>query len=55
VIESKIAGGHARITLGGVADPQQLQQEAKDLVAVLRTGALPAPIRLVSEQTIPPG
>jgi preprotein translocase subunit SecD len=44
-IEGRIGGGRARITLGGFSDPYQLQQEAKDLVAVLRTGALPAPLR----------
>jgi protein-export membrane protein SecD len=54
VIETRIAGGRARITLGGFSDPFQLQQEAKDLVAVLRTGALPAPLRLLSEEAIRP-
>ena len=43
VIESRI-GARGRITLGGFGDPFQLQQEAKDLVAVLRSGALPAPL-----------
>jgi preprotein translocase subunit SecD len=50
VIETRITGGRARITMGGFGDPQQLQQEAKDLVAVLRVGALPAPIKLVEER-----
>jgi preprotein translocase subunit SecD len=50
VIESRIEGGRARITMGGFGDAIQLQQEAKDLVAVLRVGALPAPIRLVEER-----
>jgi len=31
-----------RITMGGYGDPFKLQQEVKDLVAVLRSGALPA-------------
>src|SRR5581483_6585207 len=53
VIESKIAGGHARITLGGMGDPRQQLDEAKDLVAVLRTGSLPAKLRLASEQRVP--
>src|SRR4029078_4919097 len=43
VIEGRI-GARGRITLGGFGDPFQLQQEAKDLVAVLRSGALPAPL-----------
>jgi preprotein translocase subunit SecD len=54
VIESRIGGGRARITLGGFSDPYQLQQEAKDLVAVLRTGALPAPLRKTFETQVGP-
>ena len=51
-IEGRIGGGRARITLGGYTDPFQLQQEAKDLVAVLRTGALPAPLRKTFETQV---
>jgi preprotein translocase subunit SecD len=51
-IEGRIGGGHARITLGGYSDPLQVQQEAKDLVAVLRTGALPAPLRKTFETQV---
>ncbi|MBL9043199.1 MAG: protein translocase subunit SecD [Myxococcales bacterium] len=51
-IEGRIGGGRARITLGGFSDPYQLQQEAKDLVAVLRTGALPAPLRKTFETQV---
>ncbi|MGZ3427036.1 MAG: SecDF P1 head subdomain-containing protein, partial [Polyangia bacterium] len=29
VIEGRIGGGHARITMGGFSDPFQLQNEAK--------------------------
>lgn len=46
IIQSRIPGGKVRITMGG-ADASQLQQEAKDLVAVLRVGALPAPLELI--------
>ncbi len=53
-IEGRIGGGRARITLGGYSDPFQLQQEAKDLVAVLRTGALPAPLRKTFETQVGP-
>jgi preprotein translocase subunit SecD len=53
VIEGKIAGGHARITMGGYSDPFQLQSEAKDLVAVLRTGGLAAPVTLVEARPQP--
>ena len=44
VIESKISE-RGRITMGGYGDPFKLQQEVKDLVAVLRSGALPAPLK----------
>jgi preprotein translocase subunit SecD len=54
VIESKIGGGRARITLGGLGDPLLLQEEAKDLVAVLRTGALPAPLKKTFETQVGP-
>ena len=43
-IETKIGGGRARITMGGT-DPTEVQREAEDLVNVLRTGSLPAPLR----------
>jgi preprotein translocase subunit SecD len=43
VINDRIAG-RGVITLGGFGDPLKVQQEAKDLVAVLRSGALPAPL-----------
>jgi preprotein translocase subunit SecD len=44
VIESKI-GERGRITMGRGGDPFKLQQEVKDLVGVLRSGALPAPLK----------
>lgn len=50
VIESKIAGGHARVTMGGYSDPSRLQEEAKDLVAVLRSGGTAAPVALVESR-----
>jgi preprotein translocase subunit SecD len=43
VIQSQI-NERGRITLGSFGDPVKVQQEAKDLVAVLRSGALPAPL-----------
>ncbi|MEK6609219.1 MAG: protein translocase subunit SecD [Myxococcota bacterium] len=54
VIQSRISGGTARITLGGFRDPFAMQQEAKDLVAVLRSGALPAPLKKVFETQVGP-
>ncbi len=44
VIQQRIAGGSARITLGGGADFQATLHEAQDLMVVLRAGALPAPL-----------
>ncbi|HEX4458812.1 MAG TPA: protein translocase subunit SecD [Polyangia bacterium] len=54
VIEGRIGGGRARITMGGYSDPFQLQEEAKDLVAVLKTGALPAPLKKTFETQVGP-
>jgi preprotein translocase subunit SecD len=54
VIETRIGGGHARITMGGMQDAFAVQQEAKDLVAVLRTGALPAPLKKTFETQVGP-
>jgi len=53
VIESRI-GGRGRITLGGFGDPFAMQNEAKDLVSTLRSGALPAPLRKTFETQVGP-
>lgn len=53
VIQTKIAGGHAQITLGS-ADPEVQLRDAKKLELVLRSGALPAPISPSNEQRIGP-
>ena len=44
IIQTKIAGGVSTITMGG-ADADSMEREANDLVNVLRTGALPAPLQ----------
>lgn len=45
VIQEKIGGGSARITLGGGHGDQRSRfEEAKDLTTVLKAGALPAPV-----------
>jgi preprotein translocase subunit SecD len=54
VLEGKIGGGRARITLGGQGSQEALKQEAIDLVAVLKTGALPAPLTWKSENQVGP-
>ena len=51
VIQSQI-NERGRITLGAFGDPGKVQQEAKDLVAVLRSGALPAPLTKSSETQV---
>jgi preprotein translocase subunit SecD len=53
VIQSRIAGGHASITLGASDNDSQLD-EARKLELVLRSGALPAPISPSNEQRIGP-
>jgi preprotein translocase subunit SecD len=54
VIQTEIGGGRCQITLGGSTSYNETLQEAKDLVVVLRAGALPAPIRPANEQMIGP-
>ena len=51
VIQSQI-NERGQITLGAAIDPMALQQEAKDLVAVLRSGSLPAPLTKTFETQV---
>ncbi len=53
VIQNRIPGGHAQITLGS-DDPEIQLRDAKKLELVLRSGALPAPISPSNEQRIGP-
>ena len=53
VIQSRIGGGTARITLGQ-GEYQSILDEANDLVVVLKAGVLPAPLRPANEQLIGP-
>jgi preprotein translocase subunit SecD len=53
VIQNRIAGGRAQITMGSGNLEQQLT-DAKKLELVLRSGALPAPISPSNEQRIGP-
>jgi preprotein translocase subunit SecD len=53
-IETRIGGGRARITMGGWRDHMTIFKESQDLVAVLRTGALPAPLRKTFETQVGP-
>jgi len=52
-IQTRIAGGSSSISMGG-NNPQAMQTEAQDLVNVLRTGSLPAPLRADSESKVGP-
>jgi preprotein translocase subunit SecD len=54
VIQTRIGGGRARITLGSNQNYDQSLSEANDLAAVLRAGALPAPVRILEERTVGP-
>jgi preprotein translocase subunit SecD len=53
VIQTRIAGGSASITLGST-DPETQLRDARKLELVLRSGALPAPITPSNEQHIGP-
>ena len=54
VIQTEIGGGHCQITLGGFRPYNEILNEARDLVVVLKAGALPVPIRPSNEQMIGP-
>jgi preprotein translocase subunit SecD len=54
VLQEEIGGGRCQITLGGFRPYNELLNEAKDLVLVLKAGALPVPIRASNQQMIGP-
>jgi preprotein translocase subunit SecD len=54
VIQTEIGGGRCQITLGGFRPYNQVLNAARDLVIVLKAGALPVPIRPANEQMIGP-
>ncbi len=53
VIQDAIRGGRSTITMGGSSN-QIVEQEADDLVSVLKTGSLPAPLQEESSSQIGP-
>jgi preprotein translocase subunit SecD len=53
VINGPILGGRASITMGS-GNPEQVDLEADSLVAVLKTGSLPAPLREESASQVGP-
>jgi preprotein translocase subunit SecD len=52
VIQEKIGGGNARITLGRGTDAHSSFEEAKALSLVLKAGALPAPVEVREQRTV---
>ena len=54
MIQGKIAGGNAQITLGGGADFNKTMSEARDLALVLRAGALPVQLDFLEQRTVGP-
>ncbi|MBP5297514.1 MAG: protein translocase subunit SecD [Bacteriovoracaceae bacterium] len=53
VIQSRIGGGRAQITMGGHGY-QKLAKEATDLALVLRAGALPVQLDFLEQRTVGP-
>lgn len=54
VLQSHIPDGRAVITLGSYRPRNEVFAEASDLALVLRAGALPAPIEILSTQAVGP-
>ncbi|WP_141735292.1 protein translocase subunit SecD [Oligoflexus tunisiensis] len=52
VIQSKISGGSAQITLGSGEAFNVKQEQANQLALILRSGALPAPITILEERQV---
>jgi preprotein translocase subunit SecD len=52
IIQSEIPGGVCSIHLGGFKPMNEILQEAKDLALVLKSGALPAPVRILEERSV---
>ncbi len=54
VIQAKIGGGRAQITLGGGVNFNKTMSDAKDLALVLRAGALPVQLDFLEQRTVGP-
>jgi preprotein translocase subunit SecD len=52
VIQNKISGGSAMITLGGYKSQQETFEDAKNLALVLKAGALPAPVTIAEQRSV---
>ena len=52
VIEERIGGGKARITMGGAPPGRSRFDEARELALVLKAGALPAPVEVLDKRQV---
>ncbi len=52
VIQARIAGGSAQISMGGSKPRGEIDTEANSLALILRSGALPAPITVLEERQV---
>lgn len=53
-VNGPILGGSATITMGRRSSPEVQAQEAQDLALVLRSGALPAAVKVIEERQVGP-
>lgn len=52
IINEPITGGNCSISMGGLRPVNEILQEAQDLALVLKSGALPAPVRILEERSV---
>jgi len=52
IINEPITGGICSIHMGGLKPQNEILEEAKDLALVLKSGALPAPVRILEERSV---
>jgi len=52
IIQTEIPGGVCSISLGGLRPINEILDEAKGLALVLKSGALPAPVRILEERSV---
>ncbi len=52
IIQTEIPGGICSIHMGGLKPISEILSEAKDLALVLKSGALPAPVRILEERSV---
>ena len=54
VIQTRISGGSASITMGGARTREEMLKDANQLSLVLKAGALPAPVTFREERSVGP-